>query len=38
MDAPPPNSCSCWTVLEGMTLADIKATFAHGGLSVEVRK
>ena len=37
MDAPPPNSCSCWTALEGMALADIKAVFAAADLSIEVR-
>lgn len=37
MDAPPPSSCSCWTVLNGMSLADIKATFARADLSVVVR-
>jgi len=34
MDAPPPNSCSCWVPLEGMCLADIKAVFAAVDLSV----
>lgn len=28
------GNCSCWIQLDGMVLADIKAVFARGGLSV----
>ena len=38
MDAPPPNSCSCWVPLAGLALADIKSVFAKADLSIEVRK
>lgn len=29
------NKCGCWTELEGMNLADLKAAFALGDLSLE---
>lgn len=28
------NLCRCWTGVEGMPLADLKALFAKGGLSI----
>lgn len=28
------NPCPCWVSLEGMSMADLKATFAQAGLSL----
>ena len=35
MCSAPPNLCSCWTKIDGLPLADIKALMAQADLSVD---